>query len=347
MRYAITLLPGDGIGPEVSEAMVRVVDRVTDGRIRWEREIAGGAAVSQGLPPLPEAAMESIRRNRIAIKGPLETPIAKGWRSVNVTLRQDLDLYACVRPVRTLPSTRAPRFANVDLIVFRENTEGLYSGVEHEVVDGVVEAFKIVTRRASLRFLRFVFEYARNHGRKGLAVVHKASIMRLSDGLFLECAREIAEEYPYLEVSYLPLDNLAMALVSDPSQFDTLVMGNLDGDVVSDLCAGLVGGLGMVPGANIGDGYALFEAVHGTAPDIAGQGVANPIALVLSAEMMLRHIGEARAADRVRSAVERLLREGLVLTRDLGGQSGTAELTAELLRLLDLRPEPASGEAGA
>jgi isocitrate dehydrogenase (NAD+) len=339
MRYPITLLPGDGIGPEVSEAMVRVVDHATGGRIVWERQIAGGAAVAQGLPPLPAEAMASIRRNRIAIKGPLETPIAKGWRSVNVTLRQDLDLYACVRPVRTLPATGPRRFDHVDLIVFRENTEGLYSGVEHEVVDGVVEAFKIVTRRASQRFLRFVFEYARNHGRKSLTVVHKASVMRLSDGLFLECARELAAEYPYLDVSYLPLDNLAMALVSDPAQFDTLVMGNLDGDVVSDLCAGLVGGLGLVPGANIGDGYALFEAVHGTAPDIAGKGVANPLALVLSAEMMLRHIGEARAADAITAAVERLLHEGRALTRDLGGQASTAELTGELLRLLDLELE--------
>ena len=334
MRYPITLIPGDGIGPEVTAAMVRVVDHATEGRIEWERRIAGSTAVEQGSSPLPAETLASIRRNRIAIKGPLQTPIGGGWRSVNVAMRQELDLYACLRPVVSLPGNSRARYQNVDLVVVRENTEGLYSGREHEVVDGVVEALKIVTRRASQRIMRFAFEHARHQGRKKLTIVHKASVMRLSDGLFLECAHEVAQDYPYLEVEYLPLDNLAMALVLDPVQLDMLVMGNLDGDLVSDLCAGLVGGLGMVPGANIGDGYAVFEAVHGTAPDIAGRGVANPIALILSAELMLRHIGERRAADSVRGAVERLLAEGTHLTRDLGGSAGTQELTARLLELM-------------
>ncbi len=342
MRYPITLIPGDGIGPEVSDAMVRVVDKVTAGRVLWERVAAGNAAVEQGLSPLPPAAVESIRKNRIAIKGPLQTPIGGGWRSVNVALRQELDLFACVRPVATLPGRVRSRFTGVDLIVIRENTEGLYSGREHEVVDGVVEALKIVTRSASERIMRFAFEYARNHGRKRLTIVHKASVMRLSDGLYLECAREASRNYPFLEVDYLPVDNLAMALVQDPTPFDMLVMGNLDGDLVSDLCAGLVGGLGVVPGANIGDGYAVFEAVHGTAPDIAGQGVANPLALILSAELMLRHIGEAGAASMLRTAVERLLGDGEHLTRDLGGTAGTDEMTEALLELIDHGPQPAA-----
>ncbi|REJ83460.1 MAG: isocitrate/isopropylmalate dehydrogenase family protein [Acidobacteria bacterium] len=335
MKYAITLLPGDGIGPEVTESMVRVVDHATGGVIEWERVLAGSTAVQHGMTPLPQEALDSIRRNRIAIKGPLQTPVGGGWRSVNVSLRQELDLYACVRPVKSMPGQTRSRYEDVDLIVIRENTEGLYSGREHQVVDGVVEALKIVTESASRRINRFSFEYARNQGRKRLTIVHKASVTPLSDGLFLDCARHTARDYPFLQVDYLPLDNLAMELVQDPTRFDMLVMGNLDGDVVSDLCAGLVGGLGMVPGANIGDGHAVFEAVHGTAPDIAGQGLANPIALILSAELMLRHIGEAKAAQRVRGAVEALLREGTHVTRDLGGRAGTEELTEALLRLID------------
>jgi isocitrate dehydrogenase (NAD+) len=335
MRYAITLVPGDGIGPEVTSAMVRAVDTVTEGRIQWERVIAGSEAVEAGLPPLPDEALASMRKNRIAIKGPLQTPIGGGWRSVNVSLRQEMDLFACLRPVHSLPGNTRARYENVDLIVVRENTEGLYSGREHEVVPGVVEALKIVTRQASQRIVRFAFEYARYHGRKRIAIVHKASVMPLSDGLFLDCAEEVSRDYPFLEVTYRALDNLALDLVRDPTRFDTLVMGNLDGDLVSDLCAGLVGGLGMVPGANIGAGHAVFEAVHGTAPDIAGKDLANPIALILSAELMLRHIGEARPADRLRRGVEQLLREGVHLTRDLGGAAGTTELTDALLRILD------------
>ena len=342
MRYAVTLFPGDGIGPEVSQAMVDVVDRATGKVIDWEPVVAGSTAVQQGLTPLPDEALDSLRRNRIAIKGPLQTPIGRGWRSVNVTLRQEMELYACVRPVETLPLGPDQRYRDVDLIVIRENTEGLYTGREHEVVDGVVEALKIISREASERIMRFSFEYARNHGRKKLTIVHKESVTPLSDGLFLQCAEEVATDYPYLEVETMPLDTLAMELVLDPTRFDMLVMGNLDGDVVSDLCAGIVGGLGVVPGANIGDGHAVFEAVHGTAPDIAGKNMANPIALILSAELMLRHIGEARAADAVRRSVRRLLEEGRVLTRDLGGDAGTSDVGAELVRLVGEELEAAS-----
>lgn len=342
VRYSVTLIPGDGIGPEVTGAMVRVVDSVTDNRIEWERVIAGNEAVEAGLAPLPQEAVDSIRRNRIAIKGPLQTPIGTGWRSVNVTLRQDLELYACLRPVRTLPGRTRSRFTDVDLVVVRENTEGLYSGREHEVIPGVVEALKIVTRSASRRIMRYAFEYARTHGRKKLCVLHKASVMPLSDGLFLDCAREIASDYPYLEVSYLPIDTIFLELLGDPTEYDMLVSGNLDGDLLSDLCAGLVGGLGMVPGANIGDGHAVFEAVHGTAPDIAGLGAANPLALILSAELMLRHIGENGPATRLRSAIETLLHRGKHLTRDLGGTATTTELTEALLAILD---EPKESQA--
>ncbi len=334
MRYPVTLIAGDGIGPEVSAVMVRVVDEVTDGRIQWRNAPAGGGAVAAGMVPLPEETLDSIRETRIAIKGPLETPIGKGWRSVNVSLRQALSLYACVRPVVSLPGDYRSKYSDIDLIVIRENTEGLYSGREHEVIDGVVEALKVVTRESSRRIMRFAFEYARNHGRKHLTIVHKASVMPLSDGLFLDCAQEIAADYPYLQVEVLPLDNLAMALVQRPQDFDMLVMGNLDGDLVSDLCAGLVGGLGMVPGANIGAGHAVFEAVHGTAPDIAGQDKANPIALILSAVLMLRHIGETGAADRLGSAVRTLLFEGKSVTRDLGGTTGTSGVGDALIEIL-------------
>lgn len=341
MRYAVTLFTGDGIGPEVTGAMVRIVDHVTGGRIDWEPVLAGSTAVDQGLTPLPNEALDSLKRNRIAIKGPLQTPVGKGWRSVNVTLRQEMDLYACVRPVETLPGPNVARYTDVDLIVIRENTEGLYTGREHEVVPGVIEALKIVTREASERIMRFSFEHARNNGRKKLTIVHKASVTPLSDGLFLECAEEVGRDYPFLEVEVMPLDTLAMELVKDPTRFDMLITGNLDGDVMSDLCAGLVGGLGLVPGANVGNGHAVFEAVHGTAPDIAGLGVANPIAVILSAELMLRHIGEARAATAVRSAVRKLLSEGNVLTRDLGGEANTQQLTDELLRQIDIAMETA------
>ena len=314
--------------------MVRAVDAVTDGTIEWEEQLAGSAAVEAGHSPLPAATVQSIRQNRVGIKGPLQTPIGGGWRSVNVSIRQALDLYVSLRPVKSLPGPSKSRYTDVDVVVVRENTEGLYSGREHEAVPGVVEALKIVTRKASERIVRYAFEYARANGRRKVTVSHKESIMPLSEGLFLETARAVAEDYPFTDVEYVGLDNLVMELALDPHQFDTIVLGNLDGDVVSDMCAGLVGGLGMVPGANIGKQYALFEAVHGTAPDIAGRGIANPLALILSAELMLRHVGERAAARRLRAGVERLLADGSVLTGDLGGTASTKDLTDALLEAL-------------
>lgn len=330
MQIPITLIPGDGIGPEVSAAMVAVVDEATDGRIVWDRQLAGATAFEETGELLPLDTVESIVRNRVAIKGPLQTPVGSGWRSINVAIRQELDLYACLRPVQSLPGHSLSRYENVDLVVVRENTEGLYAGREHEVVPGVVEALKIVSRKASERIVRFGFEYARNEGRKKITVAHKTAVMPQSEGLFVDSAVRVADEFPFMQVDFVKFDNVVMDLALDPSSHDVIILGNLDGDLLSDLCAGLVGGLGLVPGANIGETTAVFEAVHGTAPDIAGQGIANPIALILSAEMMLRYVGEHGAADRVRGAVEQVMMEGTVLTGDLGGTATTAEITRAL-----------------
>jgi isocitrate dehydrogenase (NAD+) len=323
-RYTVTLIPGDGIGPEVAAAAVRVLS-ATGIAFEWETEAAGAAAVGEHGTPLPPRVLESIRRNRVALKGPTETPVGTGHRSVNVTLRKELDLYANLRPVKTLPGVRS-RFDGVDLVVVRENTEDLYSGLEHVVVPGVVESLKIITERASTRIARFAFEYARMHGRRRVSALHKANIMKLSDGLFLDCCRTVAKEHPGLRYDEIIVDNACMQLVLDPNRFDLLLLENLYGDIVSDLCAGFVGGLGMAPGANLGEECAVFEAVHGSAPDIAGKDLANPIALVLSAAMMLEHLGEADAARRVREAVRGVLEGGKTLTRDLGGAAGTTEL---------------------
>jgi isocitrate dehydrogenase (NAD+) len=271
------------------------------------------------------AVLESIRRNKVALKGPTATPIGTGHRSVNVALRKALDLYANLRPVKSLPGVKS-RYDGVDLVVVRENTEDLYSGLEHVVVPGVVESIKIITERASTRIARFAFEYARTHGRRRITAIHKANIMKLSDGLFLDCARAVAEEYPAVKYDEMIVDNTCMQLVLDPTRFDVLLLENLYGDIVSDLCAGFIGGLGMAPGANIGEKEAVFEAVHGTAPDIAGKNKANPMALILSGALMLDHLGEREAADRVRGAVRAVLREGQKLTGDLGGTAGTIEL---------------------
>jgi len=323
-RHTITLVPGDGIGPEVAAAAVRVLS-ATGVSIEWETEFAGASAVGEHGSPLPERVIESIRRNRVALKGPTETPVGTGHRSVNVALRKQLDLYANLRPLRTLPGVKT-RYEDVDVVVVRENTEDLYSGLEHVVVPGVVESLKIITDRASTRIARFAFHYARSHGRKRISAVHKANIMKLSDGLFLDCCRRVAAEYPDVAYDEIIVDNACMQLVLDPTRFDMLLLENLYGDIVSDLCAGFVGGLGMAPGANIGDEGAVFEAVHGSAPDIAGQDLANPIALVLSGAMMLEHLGESTAASRVREAVSGVLAEGKHLTRDLGGTAGTTEI---------------------
>src|SRR6266446_5051858 len=308
MKHTITLIPGDGIGPEVASNVVRIVE-AAGVDVEWETHYAGAQALEKFGETLPAELLESIKRNKVALKGPVTTPIGKGFTSVNVGLRQALDLYANLRPVRALPNVPC-RYPELDLIVVRENTEDLYSGLEHVVVPGVVESIKIITEKASTRIARFAFEYARSHGRQRVSSVHKANIMKLSDGLFLDCCRKVAKDYPEVRYDEIIVDNCCMQLVLDPTRFDILLLENLYGDIVSDLCAGFIGGLGMAPGANIGEAGAIFEAVHGSAPDIAGRNLANPMALILSGTMMLDHLGEHEAAERVRNAVYAVLREG-------------------------------------
>jgi isocitrate dehydrogenase (NAD+) len=328
----VVLIPGDGIGPEVSAAAQEVV-AAAGVAIDWVIAHAGVAAAERFGDPLPEATLEAVRRHRVALKGPCTTPIGEGFRSINVRMRQGLDLFASLRPVRTLPGVKVP-FERVDLVVVRENTEGLYSGLEHVVVPGVIESLRIVTRGAAERIVRFAFELARREGRRRVTFCHKVDVLRLSDGLFLEAARAVAEAYPFIEFEERRIDNLCMELALDPSRFDVLVMENLFGDVISDLCAGLVGGLGLVPGANIGSRYAVFEAVHGSAPDIAGKGLANPIAAIRSAALLLDHVGQREAARRIETAVMESLKRGHGLTRDLGGQGTTRTLTDAILAQL-------------
>jgi isocitrate dehydrogenase (NAD+) len=324
VTYTVTLIPGDGIGPEVTAAAVRVLT-ATGVAFEFETENAGASAMGREGVALPPRVLESVRRNKLALKGPTGTPVGTGFRSVNVELRKTLDLYANVRPVQTLPGVKS-RYEGVDLVIFRENTEDLYSGLEHVVVPGVVESIKIITEKASTRIARYAFAYARAHGRKRVTAVHKANIMKVSDGLFLDCCRKVAAEHEDITYDEMIVDNCCMQLVLDPTRFDSLLLPNLYGDIVSDLCAGFIGGLGMAPGANIGETTAVFEAVHGTAPDIAGKNKANPMALILSAAMLLDHIGETDAAARVRRAVNEVLREGKKLTGDLGGTAGTTEV---------------------
>ena len=324
MSYTITLIPGDGIGPEVMAAAVRVLG-ATGIEFEFETVSAGASAIGKEGTALPPSVLESIRKNKIALKGPTGTPVGTGHRSVNVELRKTLDLYANLRPVETLPGVKS-RYDGVDIIVVRENTEDLYSGLEHVVVPGVVESIKIITEKASTRIARFAFDYAKTHGRKRVTAVHKANIMKLSDGLFLDCCRKVAKTCEGVTYDEIIVDNCCMQLVLDPTRFDILLLENLYGDIVSDLCAGFIGGLGMAPGANIGEDGAIFEAVHGSAPDIAGKNLANPMALILSSAMMLDHLGEHAAADRVRAAVHAVLKEGKKLTHDLGGTAGTTEI---------------------
>ena len=328
MAHRITLIPGDGIGPEVSKAVVDILESTGVG-FEWERVEAGAAEFERTGESLSLDVIEACKRNRVTLKGPIGTPIAKGFQSVNVRLRKVLDLYCNFRPVESLPGALT-HFGDMDMIIVRENTEGLYAGLEHEVVPGVVESLKIVSERASTRIARWAFEYARTHGRKRVTCVHKANIMKMSDGLFLKCFRNVAVDYPEIHHDEKIVDALCMNLVMNPHQFDMLLLENLYGDIVSDLGAGLVGGLGMVPGANIGDDSALFEAVHGTAPDIAGQNIANPIALLRSGILMLEHLGEPHAAHRVRRALEHVMTRTDVRTRDLGGTASTSEFTAAL-----------------
>ena len=332
MARVITLIPGDGIGPEVTEAVVRIF--VAAGLdIEWERYDAGVTAFKRFKQSIPVELLDSIKRNRTALKGPVTTPIAEGITSVNVGLRKALDLYANLRPVRTLQGVPS-RYDNVDLVIVRENTEDLYSGLEHEVVPGVVESLKIITERASTRIARFAFEHAKATGRTRVTAIHKANIMKLGDGLFLESTRKVSREHLDITYDERIVDAACMHLVMAPEKFDVLVLPNLYGDIVSDLCAGLVGGLGVVPGANMGTDCAVFEAVHGSAPDIAGQNLANPTALLLSALMMLDHLGERAAAARIRDALGRVLTAGAVRTRDLGGTASTTEFTDAICRAI-------------
>ena len=329
MKHTITLIPGDGIGPEIIAATVRIIE-ATGVDVAWETRIMGAKALEKHGVTLPEDTIESIKRNKVALKGPQMTPVGKGFTSVNVGLRKALDLYANVRPVKNLPNVPS-RYTDVDLVIVRENTEGLYSGLEHTVIPGVVESLKIVTEKASLRIAKYAFEYARLHGRKKVSCVHKANIMKLSDGLFLECFERVAKDYPEIEADNKIVDNCCMQLVIKPEQFDVLVLENLYGDIVSDLCAGLIGGLGMAPGANIGEQGAVFEAVHGSAPDIAGQGVANPTAILMSGIMMLRHLGEMDAAARIEKAMLDVFAEGKSLTKDLGGLAKTDDFARAII----------------
>ncbi len=316
MPYAVTLIPGDGIGPEVSEAMRRVVD-ATGVKIDWEVQQAGEAVLDQYGTPLPDQVLESVRRNGVGIKGPITTPVGKGFRSVNVAIRKALDLYANLRPAKTIPGV-ASRYEDIDLIIVRENTEGLYAGIEHDVIpDQASEAIRIITRRASERIVRFAFEYAKDNGRHLVTAVHKANIMKLTDGLFLRTARSVADEYPNISFNDRIVDNICMQLVQRPHEYDVLVLPNLFGDIVSDLCSGLVGGLGVTPGANIGDGIAVFEPVHGSAPKYTGQNKVNPTATIRSGALMLRFLEETDAADRIEHAVAHVVREGKQVTYDL------------------------------
>jgi isocitrate dehydrogenase (NAD+) len=332
-RHRVTLIPGEGIGPEVAAATRRVLE-ATGVQIDWE-EIAGRSDSSSNQEKtVNQAAVESVRRNRVALKGPMATAIAGGAPSVNVALRKTLDLYANLRPVRNMPGVKS-HFQGVDLTLVRENTEDLYSGLEHEVVPGVVESLKIITERASTRIAKFAFEYAKRHGRKKIHAIHKANIMKLSDGLFLRSVRTVATQFPQIEYKELIVDNACMQMVMDPQQFDILLLPNLYGDVMSDLAAGLVGGLGVVPSANIGDECAMFEAVHGTAPDIAGKGFANPTAMLMSSILMLDHLGERMAAERIQNALESVYREAKHTTRDVGGKAGTEEFADAVVAALN------------
>ena len=336
MRHKVTLLPGEGIGPEVSSAVRRILE-AAGVQIDWEvidaRAVAGAADASQVVN---EKAIESVRRNGVGLKGPMATAVAGGARSVNVALRKTLDFYANLRPVKNMPGLKS-RYDNVDVVIVRENTEDLYSGLEHEVVPGVVESLKIITEKASTRIARFAFAHAKKEGRKKIHAIHKANIMKLSDGLFLKSIRTVAAEFPEIEYKEMIVDNACMQIVMNPQQFDVLLLPNLYGDVMSDLAAGLVGGLGVVPSGNIGDNGALFEAVHGTAPDIEGKGLANPTALLMSSILMLDYLGERSAARRIETALEQVYTEAKHTTQDVGGKAGTDEFTDALIAALPLR----------
>ncbi|HBP17853.1 MAG TPA: NAD-dependent isocitrate dehydrogenase [Planctomycetes bacterium] len=332
MAHHVTLIPGDGIGTEITAATLHVLE-ATGVDFDWDRVEVGEVSLAAGGEVLPEAVFDSIRRTGVALKGPVGTPIGSGHRSVNVTIRRKLDLYACLRPVKNIPGIETP-FDGVDLAIVRENTEGLYSGIEHMVTEDVAESLKIITRKGSTRIARFAFEHAQKRGIGKVTAVHKANIMKISDGLFLECVRKVREEFPGVDYEEMIVDNCAMQLVRWPRQFGVLVMNNLYGDILSDLTAGLVGGLGVSPGANIGADQAVFEPIHGTAPDIAGKGWANPTAMLLSAALLLEHLGEDDAASRLRSSLERVLGAREVRTRDLGGEASTMEFAEAVAKAI-------------
>ena len=337
-HHTITLIPGDGIGPEVTDATVRILEaagKPLGTTFDWERHDAGADSFAQTGEYIPQALYRSVEQTKVALKGPVTTPIGEGFKSINVTLRKQFDLYANVRPIRNLPGL-ATKYPDVDLVIVRENTEGLYVGLEQEIVPGVCTSLKVITEKGSTRIAKFAFEYARKHGRKKVHAIHKANIMKLTDGLFLRCARTVAESYPEITYREHIVDNTCMQLVTNPYQYDVMVMENLYGDILSDLCSGFVGGLGLVPGANLGEHAAIFEAVHGSAPDIAGHGKANPTALLQSAVLMLRHINEPATADRVQAAVERVYAEGKSLTRDVGGSTGTMGFAEAVVTALEV-----------
>ncbi len=331
-KHNITLIPGDGIGPEIIAATVRIIE-ASGVEIQWETQIIGAQALEKFGTTIPDATIDSIKHNKVALKGPLMTPIGKGFTSVNVGLRKALDLYANIRPIKALPNVPC-KYPELDLVIVRENTEDLYAGLEHVVVPGVVESIKIITEKASTRIAKYAFEYAVANGRKKVTAVHKANIMKLSDGLFLECFYNVAKNFPQIEADDKIVDNCCMQLVMRPEQFDVMVMENLYGDIVSDLCAGLIGGLGLAPGSNIGEQGAVFEAVHGSAPDIAGQGIANPTAILMSGIMMLRHLGERDAAQKVEDAMMQIFTEGEFRTKDLGGTAKTDEFANAIIEKL-------------
>jgi len=333
MAYKITLIPGDGIGPEVIQAAVRILE-ATGIKFEWESFQAGAEAFEKYHEYIPKELTESIDRTRVGLKGPVTTPIGGGFPSINVALRKQFELYANFRPISNLPHIPT-RYPDVDLIIVRENTESLYSGIEHEVVPGVVESIKIITAKASTRIARFAFEYARKNKRKKIHAIHKANIMKLSDGLFLRCCRNVAKEFPEITYGEHIVDNTCMQLVMNPYQYDTLVMENLYGDIISDLCAAFVGGLGLVPSANLGESCAIFEAVHGSAPDIAGKDIANPTAVIRCSLLMLRHLGEPDAANRIRHALEKVYRTRDKLTRDVGGKAGTSEFADSVIEVME------------
>ncbi len=342
ISHKVTLIPGDGIGPEVIQATVRMLE-ATGVKFEWESFAAGAEAFEKYKEYIPKELAESIERTRVGLKGPVTTPIGGGFASINVELRKRFELFANFRPIRNLPHIPT-RYPGVDLIVVRENTEGLYSGIEHEVIPGVVESLKIITEKASTRVSRFAFEYARKNKRKKIHCIHKANIMKLSDGLFLRCSRSVSKEFPEITYGEHIVDNTCMQLVMNPYQYDMLLLENLYGDIISDLCAGLVGGLGLVPGANFGHECAIFEAVHGSAPDIAGRNIANPTAVLRSALLMLRHLGEHDAALKIRNAIDEVYRDRSKLTRDVGGTAGTSEFADAIIQAMEIQSATAAVE---